>query len=173
MTTASYTAGSIDLGGIRLPAINLTTLMTLLLAGALATAAFDLFGQAISPMLGFANLAPVPLATQTWQVVFGNAYRPGGHLLHYVAGLAAYPMGWMFLWRPLQERIAPQLNWFVSSALYGVGLWVFALYVMAHLVAGNPAFLGFSGITWVALVGHVVFAIVAAAVAEWRVRTAR
>ncbi|MEO1020213.1 MAG: hypothetical protein AAFY56_21370 [Pseudomonadota bacterium] len=119
-------------------------------------------------MLGFANLAPVPLATQTWGVLFGEPYGPGGHLLHYVAGLIAYPVGWMFIWRPLQERVAPQLPWLVSSALYGVGLWIFALYFMAHLVAGNPAFLGFTGITWVALVGHVIFAIVAAAVVNWR-----
>jgi hypothetical protein len=33
---------------------------------------------------------------------------------------------------------------------------------MAHLIAGNPAFLGFTGITWVALAGHVLFAVVAA-----------
>jgi hypothetical protein len=39
---------------------------------------------------------------------------------------------------------------------------------MAHLVAGNPAFLGFTGITWVALVGHVLFALVAAWVVAWR-----
>ena len=76
----------------------------MLVAGCVATIAFDLFGQAISPMLGFASLAPVPLATQTWQVVFGEAYRPGGHLLHYIAGLLAYPIGWMFIWRPLAER---------------------------------------------------------------------
>jgi len=150
------------------PAINMTTIWTLILAGAVATAAFDLFGQVISPMAGFANLAPVPLAIQTWGVLFGEAYRPGGHLLHYVAGLIAYPVGWLFIWRPLAGRFLPRLHWLVSSAAYGVGLWVFALYVMAHLVAGNPPFLGFTGITWVALVGHVVFAVVAAAVMQWR-----
>lgn len=55
--------------------------------------------------------------------------------------------------------------------LYGIALWVFALYFMAHLVAGNPAFLGFTGITWVALAGHILFAVVAAIVerarADW------
>jgi len=35
-------------------------------------------------------------------------------------------------------------------------------------VAGNPAFLGFGGITWVALVGHVIFAVVAATVFRLR-----
>ena len=150
------------------PALSRETLVTMLVAGCVATIAFDLFGQAISPILGFANLAPVPLATQTWQVVFGEAYRPGGHLLHYVAGLIAYPAGWMFIWRPAVERIVPMLPWLLSAVVYGVALWVFALYVMAHFVAGNPPFLNFTGITWVALVGHILFAVVAATVEHAR-----
>lgn len=154
--------------GLGFPALNIRTLVTMLVAGSVATIAFDLFGQALSPMLGFANLAPVPLATQTWQVVFGEAYRPGGHFLHYVAGLLAYPIGWMFIWRPLSERFAPKVSWLLSAVVYGIALWVFALFFMAHLVAGNPPFLGFTGITWVALVGHVLFAVVAARVERAR-----
>ena len=60
------------------------------------------------------------------------------------------------------------MPWLAAAALYGVVLWAFALYVMAHLVAGMPAFLGWTGITWVALWGHVLFAVVAAAVARVR-----
>lgn len=157
--TAATSTPTAQLG---FPALTLRTALTILFAGSVATVAFDLFGQALSPMLGFANLAPVPLATQTWQVVFGEALKPGGHLLHYVAGLLAYPIGWMFVWRPLVERVAPQLPWLLSATLYGIALWVFALFVMAYLVAGNPPFLGFTGITWVALVGHVLFAVAAA-----------
>jgi Na+/melibiose symporter-like transporter len=74
----------------------------------------------------------------------------------------------MLLAPPLAARHAPQLPWWVAASLYGAALWVFALYVMAHLIAGNPAFLGFTGITWVALIGHVIFALVAAAVVRWR-----
>ena len=151
-----------------LPEPTLATLVTLLHAGALATVAFDVFGQALSPGLGFAGLAPVPLATQVWQVLTGAAWSPAGHALHYVAGLVAYPLGWWLIARPLAARLAPGLHWLVPAAAYGVALWVFALYVMAHLVAGNPAFLGFAGIAWVALVGHVLFALVAAAVIEAR-----
>lgn len=149
---------------LSLPAVNPATVWRLLVAGAVATAAFDLFGQAISPMLGFASLAPVPLATQTWGVVFGEAYRPGGHLLHYLAGLLAYPAGWALIWQPLIRHMLPAIHGFLSATLYGVALWVFALYIMAHLVAGNPAFLNFAGIAWVALAGHVLFAWVVAAV---------
>lgn len=150
-----------------IPGLSTYTLITILVSGAVATVFFDLFGQAISPMMGFAKLAPVPLATQTWNVFFGQPYTPGGHLLHYVAGLFAYPFGWMFIWRPIVQRILP-LPWLLSSILYGVGLWVFALYIMAHLIAGNPAFLGFTGITWVALAGHILFAVVTAIVVRAR-----
>ncbi len=145
-----------------LPPLTGAMLAVLMISGCVATVAFDVYGQSLSPMMGFANLAPVPLATQTWSVLFGEAYRPGGHLLHYIAGVLAYPIGWMFVWRPIVHRILPDIHWILSSTLYGVGLWVFAMYVMAHLVAGNPPFLGFTGITWVALVGHVLYALVQA-----------
>lgn len=157
-TTAHTTATTAEHA---FPAIGIETLVSILLAGCVATVAFDLYGQALSPMMGFASLAPVPLATQTWAVVFGNSYTPGGHLLHYIAGLIAYPVGWLFIWRPLQQSVMA-MPWLVSAILYGVALWIFALYIMAHLVAGNPPFLGFTGITWVALAGHILFAVVAA-----------
>lgn len=135
-----------------------------LYAGAVATVAFDFFGQSLSPGLGFASLAPVPLANQVIQTVFGSGWTPGAHFLHYFAGMVAYPLGWLLIAEPLARRVVPNLPWIGAAVAYGVGLWIFALYIMAHLIAGNPAFLGFTGITWVALVGHVLFAIVAAAI---------
>ncbi len=159
-----------ETGNTAWPAANAATLWTMLLSGAVATAAFDLFGQSLSPMLGFANLAPVPLANNVIQAIFGETYTPGAHFLHYLAGLVAYPLGWMVVARPVAARLLPALPWWLAAAAYGVVLWVFALYVMAHLVAGNPPFLAFTGITWVALVGHVVFALAAAAVVAWRER---
>ncbi len=46
--------------------------------------------------------------------------------------------------------------------------WLWAVYVMAYLVAGLPAFFGFSEFAWVALVGHVLFGWAAAAVIRSR-----
>lgn len=150
-----------------LPPLTAATLWTMALAGAVATVAFDIFGQSLSPMLGFANLAPVPLANNVIQVLAGGPYAPGAHFLHYFAGLVAYPLGWILVARPLAGWLTPALPWWVAASLYGAALWVFALYVMAQLVAGNPPFLAFTGITWVALAGHVIYAL-AAAVAGWR-----
>jgi hypothetical protein len=141
---------------------------TMLVAGALATVAFDFFGQSLSPMLGFANLAPVPLATQVIEVLTGNAWVPGGQFLHYFAGMIAYPLGWMMIVEPLRRTRLPRVPRWAAALAYGVALWVFALYVMAHLIAGNPAFLGFQGIAWVALIGHVLFAVVVWRAERWR-----
>jgi hypothetical protein len=142
------------------------TVLTLLSAGALATVAFDAFGQGLSPLLGYAKLAPVGLAGATLKQVFGENPAGAAYLLHLITGLVFYTLGYFLIARPLQRAIVPSLHWCLTAVAYGIGLWIFALYIMAHLVAGMPAFLGFTGITWVALWGHVVFALVAAAVIE-------
>jgi len=151
-----------------LPAIDRRTLATTFVAGAIATLAFDAFGQGISPLLGFATLASVPLAQTVLKTVFGLDSTPAAHLLHVFTGIVAYALGWVLVARPLARRIMPELPWWLAAVAYGIALWIFALYVMAHLVAGLPAFLGFTGITWVALIGHVVYAVVLAAMIEAR-----
>ncbi len=142
------------------------TIFTLLSAGALATVAFDAFGQGLSPLLGYAKLAPVGLASSTLKQVFGASPAGAAYLLHILTGLVFYTLGYFLIARPVQRVVLPSLHWSLTAAAYGVALWVFALYFMAHLVAGMPAFLGFGGITWVALWGHIIFAMVAAAVIE-------
>ena len=164
---------------LALPTLNIRTLVTLLISGAFAILAFDLFGQTISPLLKNiiptlgAKLAPVPLANQSIGVITGLGTKfisqnGIGHGVHLLTGLLAYPFGYMFIARPISQKIVPFFPWWIIGTAYGVVLWVFALYVMAHLVAGNPAFLGWSGITWVALWGHIVFGLVVAGFVNWR-----
>lgn len=143
-----------------------STLFTLAAAGALATVAFDAYGQGISPAIGMAKLAPVGLASSTLNSVFGASPAGMAHLLHAVTGMVFYVLGYFLVARPLQRAVMPRLHWTVTAAVYGIVLWVFALYIMAHLVAGMPAFLGFTGITYVALYGHIIYALVAAWVIE-------
>ncbi len=147
------------------------TLFTLISAGALATVAFDTFGQALSPLFGYAKLAPVGLAGATLKQIFGANPSGAAYLLHSITGLVFYTLGYFMIARPVQRMVLPRLHWGVTAVVYGIALWVFALFVMAHLVAGMPAFLGFTGITWVALWGHVLFAVVAASVFEMRGET--
>ncbi|WP_298841505.1 hypothetical protein [uncultured Roseobacter sp.] len=144
------------------------TALTILTAGAFATIAFDTFGQSLSPLFGYAKLAPVGLAGATLKSVFGASPSGAAHLLHVLTGLVFYVVGYYAVARPLQRAVLPQLPWVITATVYGAALWVFALYGMAHLVAGMKPFLGFTGITWVALWGHILYALVAAAILEVR-----
>ncbi len=148
-----------------LPAFNTTTLGLMFVAGFFATNAFDLFGQVISPALGFATLSPHGLAKSLLGSLGLPASDFAGFFVHfYLVGLIGYPVGWLFIFRPLWTRLfGDRFGGFIPSAIYGFGLWIFAIGGITVL-AGLPFFLNFSGITWVALVGHVLYGIVLVAV---------
>ena len=79
-------------------------------------------------------------------------------------------MSSLFQHRPLARLVVPTFPWWIVAAGFGVGLWVFALYVMAHLIAGLPAFLGFIPLTYASLAGHVIFGLVVGLVVAVRER---
>ncbi len=140
------------------------TLGLMFISGFFATIAFDLWGQLISPSLGYATLSPHGLAQSLLKTLglSGNAFS--GYLVHfYLVGLIGYPIGWLFVFRPVWNAVGLPSMPFVASAIYGFGLWVFAIGGIT-MIAGLPFFLGFTGITWVALVGHVLYGIVMVAV---------
>ncbi len=141
-------------------------LLLLMLAGAIATAAFEIYGKVISPLLGSSNIAPVPLAASVFKAIAGFSSRPAANFLHYFAGVVAYPFAFAFIARPLWQKIAPDLPWYLVAIAFGCLQWVFAVYVMAHLIAGQAAFLGFTGITWAALYAHIVYALVAIGITQ-------
>jgi hypothetical protein len=149
---------------LRFPALNRQTLGLMFISGFFATIAFDLWGQAISPALGFATLSPHGLARSLLSTLGLPAGNFAGYFVHfYLVGLVGYPIGWLFVFAPAWNRIIGSTHWFVPSAIYGFGLWIFAIGGITT-IAGLPFFLGFTGITWVALVGHVVYGIVMVAV---------
>lgn len=134
------------------------------IAGFFATVAFDLWGQVISPGLGFANLSPHGLAKS----LLGAYGLPNGdfagYFVHfYLVGLIGYPLGWLYVFRPVWARVAGVRGWLLPAALYWVGLWIFAIGGITAL-AGLPFFLDFTGITWVALAGHVIYGVILVAV---------
>ncbi|WP_224815144.1 hypothetical protein [Hasllibacter sp. MH4015] len=146
-----------------LPGLSVNTVLMVLIAGAAGTLAFDLWGKAIAPLLGLGGLAPVGLARGFLGALGLPNSGAWGNVMHlFLVGAIAYPVGWLFIARPILAKVMPGLHWSIASALYGVGLWVFAIGFIAW-VAGNPAFLGFTRITWVALAGHVIYGVVAAA----------
>ncbi len=149
---------------LNLPPLSIQTLGLMFIGGFFATNAFDLWGQLISPALGFANLSPHGLAKSLLNSLGLPSNDFAGYFVHfYLVGLIGYPIGWLFIFAPLWNRVIGETHWFIPSAIYGFGLWVFAIGGITA-IAGLPFFLNFTGITWVALVGHVVYGIVFAAV---------
>ena len=149
-----------------LPALDARTLGRMFVAGFFATIAFDLWGQIVSPALGFANLSPHGLAKSLLARLGLPSDDFAGYFMHfYLVGLIGYPVGWMFIFAPVWNRRIGKTHWFVPSAIYGFGIFLFAIGGITA-IAGLPLFLGFTGITWVALVGHTLYGIVLVAVLQ-------
>ena len=147
-----------------LPRISGTLVITILLAGAAADLTWEFWARIITPMLVGGPLQPAALV----QSVFGFQNIVLAELIHAIVGVVFYPIGYLFIARPLQRMIFPNLPLLLTGIGFGVGLWVFALYVMAHLIAGLPAFLGFIPLTWASLAGHILFGVVVAYVVRYR-----
>lgn len=143
------------------PALNVQTLGMMFVAGFFATLAFDFWGQVVSPGLGFATLSPHGLARSLLGALGLPNSDFAGYFVHfYLVGLIGYPVGWLFVFAPVWNRVTGGAGgWPVASLVYGFGLWVFAIGGITA-VAGLPFFLNFTGITWVALVGHVLYGVV-------------
>lgn len=138
MTTGTSTAfGDIAFGRLAAAAIG-------------SLAVWEVFARLAAPLwLGHA-LEPTALIEMAFGI--GGA---GAQALHIVTGLVAFPLGYVLVVRPLARRVAPALPWWLLGAAYGVALWIFAMYVVASLIGGAPAFLGFGAVAWASLVGHV------------------
>lgn len=152
-----------------LPALDRRLVVTILVAGLSADLAWEVWARGVTPFLVGGPLEPAGLV----QSVFGLSSRFVAELIHLLVGVVAYPIGYVFVARPLQRALFPGLPLLVTAIGYGIGLWIFALYVMAHLIAGLPAFLGFIPLTWASLAGHLIFGLVVAGVVAWREKAAR
>ncbi len=151
-----------------IPSLDREVRIALGLSGIAALIAFEVFGLLLSPAAGFVVLTPVALAELVITKLFGVTTSGGAMVLHLLTGLLFYPVGYLFAARPVALAYAPQTPWWAVGTIYGAIIWLWAVYVMAYLVAGLPPFFGFTEFTWVALVGHLLFGWVAAAVIRLR-----
>ena len=136
---------------------------------AAADLSWEVWARLITPLWVGGPLQPAALV----QSVFGFNDWVLAEAIHAVVGIVFYPLGYLFIALPLAVGVArliglSDLPWLVTAVGYGIGLWVFALFVMAHLFAGLPAFLGFVQLTWASLIGHLIFAIVLGAIVAIR-----
>ncbi|MBS8262024.1 hypothetical protein DYI23_17480 [Roseibium polysiphoniae] len=146
------------------PPLTLATLLTAVLAGFAADVTWEFWARVLTPFWVGGPLQPAALV----QSVFGFQNWPLAEAIHAFVGIVAYPLGYLFVARPIARVVTPFLPWWIVGIGFGIGLWVFALYVMAHIFAGLPPFLGFGQLAWASLVGHVLFGVVAAGVVRWR-----
>jgi len=146
------------------PKLTLALIVTAVLAGLAADITWEFWARVITPLWVGGPLQPAALV----QSVFGFQNLLLAEVIHGVVGVVFYPLGFLFVARPVARIVTPFLPWWIVGLGFGVGLWVFALYVMAHVFAGLPPFLGFITLTWASLIGHMLFGLVTAAVVTWR-----
>lgn len=148
---------------------------TLVLGGLAGLMVWEAFAHGVAPLWIGGPLEPAGLI----QSVFGSGLVKGiigdvgltkssAQFIHYLTGLVFYPLGFVLIARPLVHRLAPSMPWWITAAIYGAALWVFALYAMAHLIAGFPPFLGFGQLAWASLVGHIAYGLALGAIVNWR-----
>jgi hypothetical protein len=142
------------------PKPSLTLLMVAIAAGLVADVTWEIWARYLTPLWVGGPLQPASLVQQ----VFGGISYGLAEVIHLVVGVLFYPLGYLYIARPVADRMTPFLPWWVVGLGFGVGLWVFALYVMAHLIAGNPPFLGWVRLTWASLGGHMLFGLIVAAI---------
>jgi hypothetical protein len=140
------------------PTIEPGLVKAALAAGVCADIAWEIWARAITPLLVGGPLEPAALV----QSVFGFNNILAAEVIHAIVGIVFYPIGFLFIARPLQRAILPNLPLSITAIGFGIGLWVFALFVMAHLFAGLPAFLGFVPLAWASLAGHIIFGLTVA-----------
>jgi len=146
------------------PPFTAEVLVTAILAGMAADLVWEGWARFVTPLLVGGPLQPAALVRS----VFGLESWFWAELIHGVVGVVFYPLGYLYIARPVARVLTPSLPWWMVGIGFGLGLWVFALYVMAHLIAGLPAFLGFIPLAWVSCAGHAIFGVVTAAVVRWR-----
>ena len=153
-----------------MPVLDGPTVVTALLAGVAADVTWEVWARLLTPLWVGGPLEPAALV----QSVFGLQSRLAGRD-HPSGRRLRRSIRWAICSSPGRSRalVVPWAPWWLVALGYGVGLWIFALYVMAHLIAGLPAFLGFIPLTWASLVGHLLFALVLAWVVRWRERGTR
>ncbi|MBL6432570.1 MAG: hypothetical protein HPM95_21805, partial [Alphaproteobacteria bacterium] len=103
------------------PPLTLATLGTAILAGLLADGAWEIWARFITPLWVGGPLQPAALV----QSVFGFSNFALAEAVHLVVGIVFYPLGYLFIARPIADRFFPFLPWPVVALGFGAGLWVF------------------------------------------------
>ena len=99
------------------PPLDAETMITSLIAGVAADLTWEFWARVITPFIPGVGgpLEPAALV----QSVFGLESRLVGEIIHLVVGFLFYPLGYLFIARPLQRLIIPGLPWYLTAAGFG------------------------------------------------------
>ncbi len=126
-------------------------------AGFFGLIAWEVFARLITPLVLGGPLQPSGLIISLSQSVLGfNPGRTAADIVHYATGIVFYPLGYLLVLR------TGRLGWPITGVAWGVITWFLALGVFAS-IAGLPFMLNWGNLTWMSLIGHVAYAVVAAA----------
>ncbi len=150
--------------GSLFPPASAATAITLVVAGLVATGVWEVWARAITPLIIGGPLEPAGLIKAS----LGVSSDGLAETIHILTGLIGYPLGFLLVALPVARLLPIRFPWPVIGLGYGIGLWVFAMYVMAHLVAGFPPFLGFGNLSMASLAGHVLYGLAVAGIVAAR-----
>ena len=130
--------------------------LRLAIAAVVATVVLEMMMRVGAPnMLGIPPMNPANLITSILGLTPGHVI---GMIGHFGLALVAFPAGYMIV--AYRHFPGPRL---LRGALWGVLLWLAAMVVVVPL-AGGPLFFGFGMPMMAALVAHVVYGVILAAI---------
>jgi uncharacterized membrane protein YagU involved in acid resistance len=128
----------------------------LAIAAIVATVVLELMMTVGAPnIMGIPPMNPADLVTNILGLPQGHAL---GTLAHFGLALIAFPLGYILI----AYRRFPGI-YLLRGALWGVLLWLGAMVVIVPL-AGLPIFFGFGKPMVAALVAHIVYGVILAAI---------
>lgn len=152
MSTATVPAFALD----RLLALpRPRELGRLFLGGFAGLMAWEAFARVLTPLVVGGPLQPAALVISLFERQLD--FNPGwaaAETIHYLTGIVLYPLLYLAYSRLLGRGVL------LDGLAWGVITWILALGVFASL-AGLPFVLGFIPLSWMSLVGHVIYAGVA------------
>ena len=130
--------------------------LRLAIAAVVATVVLELMMRVGAPnMLGIPPMSPANLVTSILGLPQGHVL---GAVVHFGLGLVVFPIGYIAIaYRHFPSSVL------VRGALWGFLLWLVAMVVVLPL-AGMPIFFGFGMPMVAALVAHVVYGLILAAI---------
>jgi hypothetical protein len=139
-------------------------LAALLAAGMAAILSWEAVARLVAPIsLG----KPLVLAA-ILQVAMGLSNPMTAQLLHVAIGLIVFPLGYVFLVRPIAIAVLPGAKWWVVGIVYALGLWALGLGILAYVSADFLGSNEVGAVAWLSLIGHLAYGLALSGMLRWQ-----